>query len=77
MGRRRSPRIRRPHESRGHAVAANVERLLASGKASWYADDANAASGKTYFDLSLTTTKAVDAAQAFVRRRRQEIRAAS
>jgi len=49
-------------KAEGMPVAANVERLLASGKASWYADDANAASGKTYFDLSLTTTKAVDAA---------------
>jgi len=36
----------------GHPVAANVEKLLASGKKSWYADDAKAASGKLYFDLA-------------------------
>ncbi len=36
----------------GHSVAANVEKLLASGKKSWYADDAKAASGKLYFDLA-------------------------
>src|SRR5882724_4279420 len=49
-------------KAEGMPVAANVERLLASGKTSWYADDANAASGTTYFDLISTTTKAVDAA---------------
>jgi 3-hydroxyacyl-CoA dehydrogenase len=32
-------------------VAANVERLLASGKKTWYEDDAKSASGKKYFDL--------------------------
>ena len=35
----------------GHPVAANVEKLLASGKKSWYADDPKAASGKVYWDL--------------------------
>jgi 3-hydroxyacyl-CoA dehydrogenase len=35
----------------GHPVAANVEKLLASGKNSWYADDPKAASGKVYWDL--------------------------
>jgi 3-hydroxyacyl-CoA dehydrogenase len=34
----------------GHPVAANVEKLLSSGKKSWYEDDAKAASGKQYFD---------------------------
>src|SRR5208337_909865 len=36
----------------GHPVAANVEKLLASGKKSWYADDAKAPSGRAYFDLA-------------------------
>jgi 3-hydroxyacyl-CoA dehydrogenase len=33
-------------------VAANVEKLLASGKTSWYADDPGAASARAYFDLA-------------------------
>jgi 3-hydroxyacyl-CoA dehydrogenase len=32
-------------------VAANVEKLLASGEKSWYADDPKAASGRVYWDL--------------------------
>jgi 3-hydroxyacyl-CoA dehydrogenase len=32
-------------------VAANVEQLLASGKKSWYLDDAKAASGRAFWDL--------------------------
>jgi 3-hydroxyacyl-CoA dehydrogenase len=36
---------------KGHAVAPNVEALLAAGKKSWYADDAAATSGRTYWDL--------------------------
>jgi 3-hydroxyacyl-CoA dehydrogenase len=40
-------------------VAANVEKLLASGKKSWYADDAAAASGRTYFDLASASYKPV------------------
>ena len=35
----------------GKPVAANVEKLLASGQKSWYVDDASAASGRKYFDL--------------------------
>ncbi|MBS1850984.1 MAG: enoyl-CoA hydratase/isomerase family protein [Acidobacteria bacterium] len=35
----------------GRPVAANVEKLLASGKKSWYADDPEAASGRAYWDL--------------------------
>ncbi len=35
----------------GQMVAANVERLLAGGKKSWYLDDPKAASGRVYFDL--------------------------
>ncbi|HET6845152.1 MAG TPA: 3-hydroxyacyl-CoA dehydrogenase NAD-binding domain-containing protein [Candidatus Angelobacter sp.] len=34
----------------GRPVAANAEKLLASGKKSWYSDD-NSASGRAYFDL--------------------------
>jgi 3-hydroxyacyl-CoA dehydrogenase len=36
----------------GKLVAANVEKLLGSGKASWYADDPKSASGRVYFDLA-------------------------
>jgi 3-hydroxyacyl-CoA dehydrogenase len=35
----------------GHSVSANVERLLGSGKKSWYAEERSAASGKAYFDI--------------------------
>jgi 3-hydroxyacyl-CoA dehydrogenase len=35
----------------GKAVAADVERLLASGQKSWYSDDPKANSGRSYFDL--------------------------
>ncbi len=33
-------------------VAANVEKLLASGKTTWYIDDPKTASGRKYFDLA-------------------------
>jgi len=36
----------------GKAVAANVEKLLASGQKSWYGDDPKANSGRSYFDLA-------------------------
>jgi 3-hydroxyacyl-CoA dehydrogenase len=35
----------------GKPVAANIEKLLASGKAAWYADDPKTASGRVYWDL--------------------------
>src|SRR5579872_4091094 len=35
----------------GKPVAANVEKLLASGKKTWYLDDPKATSGRAYFDL--------------------------
>jgi 3-hydroxyacyl-CoA dehydrogenase len=38
-------------------VAANVEKLLASGKKSWYADDLKAGSGRVYFDLCSASYK--------------------
>jgi 3-hydroxyacyl-CoA dehydrogenase len=44
----------------GRPVAANVEKLLASGKKSWYADDVEAASGKAYFDLASGHLKPVE-----------------
>ncbi len=36
----------------GKPVAANVEKLLAAGRKSWYADDVKASSGRAYFDLA-------------------------
>src|SRR5271156_5178314 len=36
----------------GKPVAANVEKLLAAGKKSWYTDDPRTASGRAYFDLA-------------------------
>jgi 3-hydroxyacyl-CoA dehydrogenase len=36
----------------GKTVAANVEKLLASGRKSWYEDDPKTASGRAYFDLT-------------------------
>jgi 3-hydroxyacyl-CoA dehydrogenase len=44
----------------GKPVAANVEKLLASGKKTWYADDARTASGRAYFDLGSANYKAVE-----------------
>src|SRR5579859_1175494 len=40
-------------------VAANVEKLLASGKKSWYADDSSAVSGRGYFDFASAGYKPV------------------
>jgi len=36
----------------GHPVAANVEKLLGSGKKTWYDDDAKTPSGRKYADLA-------------------------
>jgi 3-hydroxyacyl-CoA dehydrogenase len=47
----------------GRPVAANVEKLLASGKKSWYADDPKAASGRVYFDLCSTNYRPVQVPQ--------------
>jgi 3-hydroxyacyl-CoA dehydrogenase len=49
-------------KAEGLPVAANAENLLACGKTSWYSDDASAASGKAYFDLSSGAQKPVAAA---------------
>ena len=39
----------------GRPIAANVEKLLASGKKSWYADDPKSQSGRKYWELGLRT----------------------
>jgi 3-hydroxyacyl-CoA dehydrogenase len=43
----------------GRPVAANAEKLLASGKTTWYEDYSRAASGRAYFDLATATYKPV------------------
>jgi 3-hydroxyacyl-CoA dehydrogenase len=43
----------------GHPVAASVEKLLGSGKKSWYADDPKTGSGRAYFDLASGDLKPV------------------
>jgi 3-hydroxyacyl-CoA dehydrogenase len=45
-------------KTEGKPVAANVEKLLASGKTSWYLDDPNVASGRKYFDVATGDYKA-------------------
>jgi 3-hydroxyacyl-CoA dehydrogenase len=47
----------------GKPVAANVEKLLASGNKSWYAADAKAASGRAFFDLASGSMKPVEVAE--------------
>jgi 3-hydroxyacyl-CoA dehydrogenase len=47
-------------KKQGRPVAANVEKLLASGKQSWYEDDPKAASGRAYFDLASSNYKPVE-----------------
>ncbi len=44
----------------GRPVAANVEKLLGSGKKSWYTDDTTAPSGRAYFDFRASDYKAVE-----------------
>ena len=41
-------------------VAANVEKLLASGQKSWYGDDLKTSSGRVYFDLATGKSKPVE-----------------
>ncbi len=43
----------------GKPVAANVEKLLAAGKKSWYEDDAKSASGRRYWDLKTENWQSV------------------
>jgi 3-hydroxyacyl-CoA dehydrogenase len=44
----------------GHPVAAHVEKLLSSGRKSWYADDPDTAGGRSYFDLASSAYKPVE-----------------
>jgi len=44
----------------GKPVAANVEKLLASGLKSWYSDDPKASSSRAYFDLASSQSKPVE-----------------
>ncbi len=44
----------------GKPVSANVEKLLAAGQKSWYADDAKTASGRKYFELGTGNWKPVE-----------------
>src|SRR5207302_11514759 len=37
----------------------NAEKLVASGKESWYEDDSRAASGRAYFDLATSNYKPI------------------
>jgi len=43
----------------GRPVAANVEKLLASGKKSWYEDDPKTPSGRKYWDLATANSQSV------------------
>ncbi len=47
-------------KAEGLPVAANVEKLLASGKTAWYADDAHAASGQVCFDINSAAYKPIE-----------------
>ena len=44
----------------GKPVAANVEKLLAAGQKSWYADDPKTPSGRKYWDLATATCEPVE-----------------
>ncbi len=44
----------------GKPVAANVEKLLAAGKKSWYSDDPKSSSGRAYFDLAANKLQPVE-----------------
>jgi 3-hydroxyacyl-CoA dehydrogenase len=47
-------------EKEGRPVAANVEKLVASGKKAWYGDDPKTSSGRVYFDLATGNWKPVE-----------------
>ncbi|MGA8438182.1 MAG: 3-hydroxyacyl-CoA dehydrogenase NAD-binding domain-containing protein [Candidatus Sulfotelmatobacter sp.] len=44
----------------GKLVAANVEKLLATERKSWYSDDPKSASGRSYFDLAVNNLRPVE-----------------
>ena len=46
----------------GKPVAANVEKLLAAGRKSWYEDDPKSVSGRAYFDLAKGDSQPVQVA---------------
>jgi 3-hydroxyacyl-CoA dehydrogenase len=46
----------------GRTVAANVEKLLGSGRKSWYEDDAKSGSGRAYFDPATLSYKPLQVA---------------
>jgi 3-hydroxyacyl-CoA dehydrogenase len=47
-------------KAEGKPVAANVEKLLAAGTKSWYAENPNALSGKSYFHFAISDYKPVE-----------------
>jgi 3-hydroxyacyl-CoA dehydrogenase len=47
-------------KTEGRPVAANVEKLLASGQKSWYADEPKASSRRAYFDLATGSLRPVE-----------------
>jgi 3-hydroxyacyl-CoA dehydrogenase len=47
----------------GKPISANAEKLLASGKKSWYVDDPSSASGRATFDLKTGEYRPVDVAE--------------
>jgi 3-hydroxyacyl-CoA dehydrogenase len=47
----------------GRPLAANVEKLLASGQKSWYADEPNSTSGRKYWDLKSAAWNPVEVSQ--------------
>jgi len=47
-------------QKEGKPVAANVEKLLASGQKSWYSDDPKTSSGRAYFDLAAASLKPIE-----------------
>jgi 3-hydroxyacyl-CoA dehydrogenase len=48
-------------QKEGKPVPTNAEKLLASGKKSWYAEDSQAPLGRAYFDLISASYKAIPA----------------
>jgi 3-hydroxyacyl-CoA dehydrogenase len=44
----------------GRSIAANVEKLLASGQKSWYSDDPKTASGRKYWQLETGSSEPVE-----------------
>src|SRR5437764_7009438 len=44
----------------GLPIAANVEKLLSSGKHSWYADDKHSSSRRSYFDLKTSSYRPLE-----------------